>query len=239
MRAYLTFCRALNITPVPLSQNNLARYIAHLATKLSYCSIKQYINVIRIMHLEAGLPSPLGISWHVKSTLMSCKRVLGDTHRPKLPITIDLLKAIFSQLDLTEPMHVAFWAACLAAFFSFLRKSNMFVQGPGGPQALLRRQDVSFLPQGATLTIHHSKTIQNRERQLIIAIPHIPNSPLCPATALLLVHRLAPGSRARRCSSLLLPLPPGTQGAVVHWVSLPAKILSNPPGSRPHPLCRT
>ena len=81
------------------------------------------------MHLEAGLPRTLGTSWHVKSTLMGCKHVFGDTHRPKLPITRDLLKAIFSQLDQTELMHVVFWAACLAAFFSFLCKSNMFVQG--------------------------------------------------------------------------------------------------------------
>ena len=167
MQAYLTFCCALNITPVPLSQNNLARYIAHLATKLSYCSIKQYINVIRIRNLEAGLPSPLGTSWHVGSTLMGCKRVFGDTHRPKLPMTIDLLKAIFSQLDLTEPVHMVFWLLS----FPVLRKSNMSVQSPGGPQAFLRPQDVSFSPQGATLTLHHSKTIQNRERHLVSAIP--------------------------------------------------------------------
>ena len=54
-----------------------------------------------------------------QNALMGCRRVLGDTHRPKLPITIDLLKAISSQPDLTQPMHVAFWAACLPASFPF------------------------------------------------------------------------------------------------------------------------
>ena len=195
MRTYTKFCQELNIAPLPLSQSDLARYIAYLASRLSYSSIKQYVNIIRIMHLEAGLPSPLGASWHVKSTLMGCKRILGDSPRPKLPITVALLKSLFLKLDLTQPMHVVFWAACLVAFFSFLRKSNILAQNGAGSRACcLRRQDVVFLPQGVKLTIHHSKTIQHGERELIVVLPRIPDSHLCPATALLLVYKFAQGS---------------------------------------------
>ena len=42
VRAYMVFCNMIGVNPVPVSQANLARYAAHLATKLSYTSIRQY-----------------------------------------------------------------------------------------------------------------------------------------------------------------------------------------------------
>ena len=61
MRAYMAFCNMIGVSPVPISQANLARYVAHLATKLSYSSIRQYLNIVRLIHLEGGLPSPPGL----------------------------------------------------------------------------------------------------------------------------------------------------------------------------------
>lgn len=193
MRTYMAFCNLMHIAPAPISQAKLARYIAYLASRLSYNSIKQYINIVRLIHIESGLANPLDVSWYIKSLMMGCKRVLGSTSKPKLAMTVDLLQQIFQVLDLTQPFQVVFWAACLIAFFSFLRKSNLFVGNDKGPQAFLRRRDITFLAEGATLTIHHSKTIQHGERQLVIPVPHIAGSHLCPATAMLLVYKLVPG----------------------------------------------
>ena len=78
-----------------------------------------------------GYPAPWAPPGMSSPTLMGCKRVLGDTHRPKLPITIELLQAIFSQLDLTEPMACCILGSLPGCLLSFLRKSNVFVQGPG------------------------------------------------------------------------------------------------------------
>ncbi len=167
---------------MPISQVNLARYIAYLASKLAYTSIKQYLNIVRLIHMEGGLPNPLQSSWYLDSLLRGCKRVLGNQCKPKLPMTVPLLERMFHTLDLSSPFDLAFWAACLLAFFSFLRKSNLFIGHSTCPQAYLRRRDVSFLAQGATLHILHSKTIQYRERELLVPIPHIPGSHLCPTT---------------------------------------------------------
>ena len=56
---YLQFCASLNIAPAPIFTCNLSRYIAYLGTKLSYPSVRQYLNVARIIHLEAGHSNPL------------------------------------------------------------------------------------------------------------------------------------------------------------------------------------
>ena len=49
----------MKISPVPLSQENLGRYIAFLSRRLCFNSVKQYLNIVRLMHLESGFQNPL------------------------------------------------------------------------------------------------------------------------------------------------------------------------------------
>ena len=115
------------------------------------------------------------------------KRVKGTLCNQKLSITLDLLKGIFLRLDLTTPLDRTFLAACLVAFFSVFRKSNLLVESLSDfdPNRHLCVHDATFLPNGTILTIRWSKVIQVRERILHIPLPKIGNSPLCPYTALL------------------------------------------------------
>ena len=48
----------------------------------------------------------------------------------------------------------------------------------------LKRQDVYFTASGAVLRVYRTKTIQFKQRVLDIPLPFIPNSILCPVTAL-------------------------------------------------------
>ena len=80
-KLYQHFCVLGGINPVPLSQENACRYIAFLSKQLAYTSIKQYINVVRIMHLEAGHANPFQGSWHIEMLLKGTQRVLGAAHR--------------------------------------------------------------------------------------------------------------------------------------------------------------
>ena len=75
-RLYLQFCDLAGLNPVPLSQANACRYIAFLSQRLAYNSVKLYINVVRIMHLEAGHANPFSNSWIVDTLLKGTKRVL-------------------------------------------------------------------------------------------------------------------------------------------------------------------
>ena len=53
------------------------------------------------------------------------------------------------------------------------------------PTRNLCANDVRFTVEGAVLTVRWSKVVQFRERILHIPLPKIPDSPLCPSTALL------------------------------------------------------
>ena len=185
--AYLQFCNELKISPVPLSQENLGRYIAFLSRRLCFNSIKQYLNIVRLMHLEAGLQNPLEKNWYVTSILKGVRRVKGDASAQKLPITMDILKQVFLTLNLHSSLDRTFWAACLVGFFSFFRKSNLLVPSHllFDPDRNLCADDVQFTLNGTVLQVRWSKVIQFKERVLHIPLPKIPNSPFCPSTALL------------------------------------------------------
>ena len=49
---YLDFCTKIGIAPVPISQTDLGRYIAYLSRKLTFSSVRQYLNIVRLLHLE-------------------------------------------------------------------------------------------------------------------------------------------------------------------------------------------
>ena len=191
---YLQFCGHLNIKPVPITPADLGRYIAYLSSRLSFSSVRQYLNAVRLMHLEAGFPNPLLSNWYLASILKGLKRLKGDSTRQKLPITCHILQGILRVLDLSCPFDITFWAACLVGFFSFFRKSNLLIPSTEkfDPQKHLCRADVQFHPSGVILLVRWSKTIQFRQRTVQIPLPHIAKSPFCPSSALLICFRMVP-----------------------------------------------
>ena len=199
--AYFDFCGKIGIPPVPLSQVDLGRYIAFLSRCLTFSSIRQYINVVRLLHLEVGMSNPLESNWYVSSILKGVKRVKGNSVSQKLPITIDILRGILTRLNLCLSFDRCFWAACLVALFSFFRKSNLLVQSTQlfDPSRHLCSSDAQFTTQGVVLTVRWSKVIQFREKILKIPLPHIPNSVFCPSSSLL--------AMSLECPTLSSPTP--------------------------------
>ena len=185
--AFLHFCQEINISPVPLSQGNLGRYIAYLSRRLTFSSVRQYLNAVRLMHLNAGHMNPLENNWYVTSILQGVKRVKGNKSVQKLPITLDILRRLVCKLDMSISFDRVFWTACIVAFFSFFRKSNLLIQSTGSfdPGRSLCTSDVEFQSEGVVLTVRWSKVIQFRERTLRIPLPKINNSLFCPSKALL------------------------------------------------------
>ena len=176
----MTFCGQAQINPVPISHRDICCYVAYLSSFLSYNSLRQYLNVIRLLHLDAGFPNPL-TSFSLDFLLRGVKRVLGSPTHPKLPITINLLKGILSTLNLNDSFHRCFWGVCLVAFFSMLRKSNLLPQSHRDSPSVITRGDLVFHPSYLLISIRHAKTIQYQQRVFQVAVPRIPGSPLCPA----------------------------------------------------------
>ena len=185
-RAYLRFCLHFGRSPVPATKSTIIMYTVFLARSLATTSIPGYLNIIKLMHLDQGLPDPLDI-WDLKAVKRGINRTLGRPPKQKLPITPDLLYRMYLQLDKDNPQHMAFWAACLVAFFAFLRKSTLLPKSasPTDISKALCLSDASIEPGDSVLhlTIRHTKTIQFGQRLLHLPVASVPDSVLCPVTA--------------------------------------------------------
>ena len=187
MNAYLNFCAKFGFTPVPASTDMLCKYVVMLTKTLKYSSIKQYLNIVRLLHLRQGLPNPLQNNFQLDCTLRGIRRVHGDTVIHMQPITPDILRQIYGTLNMGNPRHACIWSAALTMFFALLRRSNVLpthAKTMSGENCLLR-QDVLFHNWGMTLLIRKTKTIQFKERSLRIPVPKMQDHDiLCPVQAM-------------------------------------------------------
>ena len=82
-----------------------------------------YLNIVWIMHEEQDLSNPLN-NWELNAVKMGIQQSLRVPPKQKLPITIEILRFFYRNLDLNIPQLQSCWRACLIAFFPFLRKST-------------------------------------------------------------------------------------------------------------------
>lgn len=191
-KSYINFCTRIGVAPVPATTQLLCRYVAFLGRTLCYKSIRQYLNIIRIIHMEWGIHNPLEGDYYLTQTLRGARRVLGDTSVQKEPITPEMLMSVFNHIDLSTRIGAATWAAALVMFFALMRRSNVVpLNGTMFDPALhLRRRDVTFTGTGAHIYIRWSKTNQFRNSVRTIPLPRIVGHPLCPTNAIYHAFRL-------------------------------------------------
>ena len=82
----------------------------------------------------------------------------------------------------------------LVTFFTFLRKSNLVLDNPRqiSPK-VITQTNLVFTSSGTNVHVSATKTIQCQQRSLILPIPVIPGSRLCPISALRCHLALNPG----------------------------------------------
>ena len=125
----MDFCNSIQCSPLPLQQDCLIRFVAHLAQSgVCYSSICVYLNGVRFYHVSHGFPNP-----HLNDDLV-LQYVLRGVHRSspigsvrplRVPVTLDMLRTLWS-VWLVVPSDDKFdaamlWAACCLGFFGFLR----------------------------------------------------------------------------------------------------------------------
>ena len=193
---YITFCTSMGYAPTPATTDTICRYVAHLDnTGHKASTIPQYINIIAIMHKDAGLPNPIQGNWQIRSLLKGVQRLKGELPDQKLPVDQNILCKIHSCLNPFNSLDMTFWAVCLVAFFSFVRMGNLLLSSASSfdPATHLCFSDITFTKWGTLLILRWSKTIQFRERLLQVPLPKVSKSPLCPTTALVRAHALCAG----------------------------------------------
>jgi hypothetical protein len=148
-------------------------------------SIDIYMNIIRILHEEAGLANPLLLNYEVRQVKRGVTREKGTPSKQKAPITVAILLELYTTLDLSKAADVAFWAAVLVGFFGYLRKSSLLPAETNTPKAKrLSRSDVTNTRiDSFMLTCRHSKTNQFGQRLHIIPFAMCSDQRLCPVKA--------------------------------------------------------
>lgn len=194
-RAFLLFCCFCSLNPLPISVNDLCRYIMFLAQNMQvYQTVKNYLNGVRVLHLCHDLPFSLLQHFEVRLVLQSVKRRLRQAPFAKLPIEPNLLRAIYSRLDMTSSLHASLWCSFLFAFFGFLRKSNVVPTSLANFDRLkhLSRDSITLTSYGLVLRLLWGKTNQYKERVLELPLVAIPGDILDPVGAFKHMCTLAP-----------------------------------------------
>lgn len=144
------------------------------------------MSVVKLLHAENKLPDPLE-DFQLKCVLQGLKRELGVKANKKLPVTPKILREFLSYLDMNSTLDTAIWAAALLSFYAMLRRSNVTAKYAtlAKNKHILSRADVSLDGEGVTVTIRWSKTIQFKDRNLVLPLPRLHNNPLCPFLAVL------------------------------------------------------
>ena len=193
LRVYVRFCLYFGYKIVPCSTESLVRYVIFLARNHVPSSVTQYLNVIRLIHLENGFENPMKDNHILSTVIRGIARVKGVPPKRKLPITPELLIAFYNLLDMSLLEDLVFYCACLVAFFSFFRKSTLLSKDLDShvPASNLCRKDVSFIAKGALLSVRHTKTIQFHERELQVPLTKS-GTILCPVKFLRLMFDRCP-----------------------------------------------
>lgn len=174
MRAYrsalsrfLAFCRQSGLTPFPLTQVNLCRFVAHLYNiQLASSSVRLYLSALRFFQInlsgvDPSLPDMARLHYTVRG--LSRLQLAGD--RPtRLPITLDILETLFRVWSVESPTYerVMLWAACSLGFFAFLRAGEFTLTSNSSHQMVLAPSDIQVdstsNPTYLTVTLRRSKT---------------------------------------------------------------------------------
>ena len=199
INSFLWFCIYFGRSHLPADQLTLKCYVTFLSRSLNPSSIGGYLNVIRILHLNAGLPNPLDSNWEISMIRRGIARRMGRPACQKLPITIELLGKIYHFLDMKDMRDLSFWAASLICFYGLLRKNTLLPPSSSSvsPAFLVRSDVVSVAADSFLLRIRQTKTIQFGQRILVLPFVQCANSAFCPVSFLLrhLIASPLPGSR--------------------------------------------
>ena len=175
LKKYLSFCEefARFLKPTPCPPRQVALYITYLAKSMKYSSVRCYVSALSKFLESIDHP---GVQYNhhlVAAAFKGARRRLGDNPRQAAPLLpIHLLKLGSHLRD--SPGHVAFRAALLLSFRALLRKQQVTES-----DAMLTREDITFYKWGLMVRVRKSKTIQFKQKELLIPITKVKDDRLC------------------------------------------------------------
>ena len=157
-------------TNLPICNGDILEYfVCHCTSnlKLCYTTIKSYLAGIRNCYIKAGYNNPLCNSQgetcpRLELLLRGVKKEFSNPTNTRLPITGYILRTVLRKLQcglFGSYLDVLMQAACLLAFFGFLRCGEFTTKNHSfDPQVHLTLSDVVFATDHVLLNIKASKT---------------------------------------------------------------------------------
>ena len=164
-----SFAASKHAPCLPADSLLFASYLEQLAKATrSVSAVEEAYNSVNWVHDIAGLQSLAGDAI-VKSVVEGVRRLFAKPVVKKEPVTVEDLRAIVENSDLTDLGDVRTAALCLLCFAAFLRFDEL---------AGLHCSDVIFADGHLKLRIRKSKTDQYRQGDEVVLTES--ESPTCP-----------------------------------------------------------
>uniref|UniRef100_A0A1I8JHK6 SAP domain-containing protein n=1 Tax=Macrostomum lignano TaxID=282301 RepID=A0A1I8JHK6_9PLAT len=184
VRSWQRFCRERRLDPLGCRAEDLANYVGQLVDGRlsSFGSVRVHISALSASFRLAGVPD---LTRHplLHLVLRGAKRELGSEPSRKLPVSPDLLSRLRLQVDSSNPVQAACWAAVMCAWWGMFRKSSLLPRGRADPP-VLRLSSLARCPEGLLLTSSFGKTNQYGRTHRVLLPELTSGHPLCPVAAL-------------------------------------------------------
>jgi integrase len=186
-RAFVSFCSALGLAPLPAEDETLRIYLGALADKgRRPAGIDVALAAIGHAHTRAGLPSPRS-SPAVVDVRRGIRRRLGTAPAPKAALGADELREVVADLP-HDALGARDRALLLLGWVGGFRPAEL---------AAVALRDLVFeprhAPQRILVRIPRSKTDQEGQGLVVKTIPRSAAAESCPVRALLAWLDVRPG----------------------------------------------
>ena len=172
IRQFVQFCREVDRSPFPPSEDTLALFATSLRRRIAYKSIKTYLAAIQYKSITLGFCTRLTNMDILYYALRGIRRLQGNTFTrpPRIPFTLPLIRILHkrcAQIMASYKDVQMIKAASLLAFFGLLRASEYLAASQTRPKSedTLCFQDLHFAKDSSWVTIYIKKSKTDPFRQ--------------------------------------------------------------------------
>jgi len=186
---YRNLCTRSGISPWPITQSKIQRFIVARAGSVSASSIRHDLSALNSMRVDT-LHEPL--RWSAATTrMLRGAAALDPPHQPRQDaMTPALLTELLQQCEADTLTGAVLACAYTFAFVGLFRPGELTSRTPASPAlSTLRLSDVVLLPQGLTVRLRTSKTSQHRPILVPVGASGGVSCPLAAFTRMLKLRR--------------------------------------------------
>jgi hypothetical protein len=186
LNKYLEFCESFRLTPLPISEHVFSLFTEFLhQKKLKSSTIKTILAGVKSALRRDGFMVPKEQFETVRLALLGIQKTEDKAIHRMSPITPVILQGMYHSTNVNSKSQAALWSMTLTCFYLLLRKSQVCVDQEEEWDKLIKTSDVRKATDGSfTISVFSTKTSRSKTAEIKFPLLPIPNSTLCPVTAL-------------------------------------------------------